>query len=377
VVKALKRIEKMVVAPFFAALLLLLAVAPPRQSVALTQPGFGPHPGPTAARSVTPTTYAVGSPLPRIQCTPGHTATVYAEGLSSPDGLAFSPAGVLHVAEETAGRVSQIGPTGQFTPVIAGLTSPEGIAFDDTGNLYVVEDVQAGRLVKRSSDGVTTTLATDLDAPEGVVWASDDRLHVTESNMQFVTDPADLRTRIAAVSSPGAVTRIITNTPTIHGTNVTFWSYAGLTVGPDGLLYVTNEISGQEITQTIVVIPGILTTTLTLSTTDSIFIVDPATGDRTLFASGLVAPEGLRFSAHGEFPLYVAEEDVGGDAGRLNRIESDGSHTPLCTGFFNIEDVAVDQKGWLYVSEDTSGLVILVTTTPPCRVYLPLILKSN
>jgi hypothetical protein len=156
------------------------------------------------------------------------------------------------------------------------------------------------------------------------------------------------------------VSRIITSTPTINGTDVAFWSYAGLAIGPDGLLYVTNEISGREITQTVVVVPGVLTLTFTLYTTDSIFAVDPTTGERTLFASNLVSPEGLRFSANGDFPLHVAEEDVGDGGGRLSQVESDGSHTPLCTGFFNIEDVAVDQKGWLYVSEDTSGLVILI-----------------
>jgi len=305
----------------------------------------------------------VGDPLPRIQCPQGYTATVYAEGLSSPDGLAFSPAGILHVAEETAGRVSQVGPTGRITPVITGLTSPEGIAFDDTGNLYVVEDVQAGRLVRRGSNGVVTTLATDLDAPEGVAWAADDILYVTESNMQFVTNPVHLQTRIAAVSPSGVVTRVITNTPALIGTDVVFWSHAGLATGPDGLLYVTNEISGREITHTVVVTPGVLTVTLTLYTTDSVFAVDPAAGSRSLLASDLVSPEGLHFSANGDFPLYVAEEDVGDGHGRLSRVESDGSHTPLCTGFFNIEDVTADQKGWLYVSEDTSGLVILIKPT--------------
>jgi sugar lactone lactonase YvrE len=310
----------------------------------------------------------VGDPLPRIQCPAGYTATVYAEGLSSPDGLAFGLAGILHVAEETGGRVSQIGPAGLITPIITGLTSPEGIAFDESGNLYVVEDVQAGRLVRRSPDGVTTTLATDLDAPEGVVGAAGGMLYVTESNAQFVTDPADLRTRVAAVSPSGAVTRIITSTPTISGTDVAFWSYAGLAMGPDGLPYVANEISGIEITHTVVVTPGVLTVTFTLSTTDSVFAVDPATGERTLFASDLASPEGLRFSANGDFPLYVAEEDVGDGEGRLSQVESDGSHTPLCTGFFIIEDVAVDQKGWLYVSEDTSGLVILIQ--PPVRYGL-------
>jgi hypothetical protein len=60
---------------------------------------------------------AVGDPIPRIQCPPGYTATLYAQGLSSPDGLAFSPSGVLHVAEETAGRGSRIGPGGGITTV--------------------------------------------------------------------------------------------------------------------------------------------------------------------------------------------------------------------------------------------------------------------
>ncbi len=313
-----------------------------------------------------------GVPLPRVRCAPGYTATIYVEGLSSPDGLAFSPAGVLHVAEETAGWVSQIGLTGGVTPVISGVTDPEGIAFDSFGSLYVVEDSQAGRVIKRSPDGVTTTLATDFDAPEGVAWASDDVLYVTESNMEFVTNPFDLQTRIAAVSSSGLVTRVITNTPIVNGTDVVFWSYAGLAIGPDGLLYVTNEISGKEITQTMV-LPGGFTLTFTLFTTDSVFTVDPDTGSRVLFASNLLSPEGLCFSADGDFPVYVAEEDVGDGTGRLSRVESDGSHTPLCTGFFNIEDVTVDRNGRLYVSEDTSGLIILVELNR--QVWLPIILR--
>jgi sugar lactone lactonase YvrE len=366
----------------FAALLLWLVVALPGQARDMAQPDFSLRLASATATNttsgttgVTLTASAVGDPLPRIQCIQDYTATIYARDLSSPDGLAFSPAQVLHVAEETAGRVSQIGPNGIVTPVITGLTMPEGIAFDDAGNLYVVQDTQAGRLVKRTTDGLTTTLATNLDAPEGIVWASDDALYVTESNIEFVENPADLRARSAVVSSSGTVTRIITTIPAIDGTDVAFWSYAGLTIGPDGLLYVTNEISGQEITQTVVVIPGFFTPTFTLSTTDSIFTVDPAAGTRALFASNLVSPEGLRFSAHGGFPLYVTEEDVGDGAGRLSRIESDGSHIPLCTGFLHVEDVAVDQKGWLYISEDASGLIILVKFRH--QVWLPLVLRQE
>jgi glucose/arabinose dehydrogenase len=138
---------------------------------------------------------AVGDPVPRIQCPAGYTARVYAEGLSSPDGLAFSPAGILYVAEETAGRVSRVEAYGSVTPVISGLANPEGIAFDSAGNLYVVEDVSGGRVVKMTTGGVTTTLATDLDAPEGVAWASDGTVYVTESNVQFTDNPLQYRTR--------------------------------------------------------------------------------------------------------------------------------------------------------------------------------------
>jgi sugar lactone lactonase YvrE len=287
---------------------------------------------------------AVGDSIPRIQCPAGYTATLYAQGLSSPDGLAFSPSGVLHVAEETAGRVSRIEPGGGITTVVSSLANPEGIAFDAAGNLYVVEDVEDGRLLQVTPSGDMTELATDLDAPEGVVWASDGTTYITESNVEF--NPSNLQTRVTAVVSP-SVTVLTTDTLS---------SYAGITWGADGLLYVTNELSG-----------------LWVGIDDSVFTVDPTTGTRTLFATDLRAPEGLRFAANGDFPLYVAEEDTGGGAGRLSRIEADGSHTPFCTGFGSIEDVAVDGSGRLYVSEDSSGWIIFIEY----KVYLPIIMRSD
>jgi alkaline phosphatase len=284
--------------------------------------------------------------IPRIQCPAGYVAKSYAEGLSLPDGLAFSPDGMLYVAEETAGRVSRIEADGTVTPVVTGLHFPEGIAFDTTGNLYVVEDVpeppdwSMGRLLRVAPDGTSTTLATNLEAPEGVVWAPGGTLYVTESNVQYTSSPFDFRTYVTAVPTSGPSTRILSN--------AWYWSYAGIARGPDGFLYVTNEASGT-------------------GTHDSVFRVNPATGARTLFASNLVSPEGLRFGADGDFPLYVAQEDTGSGAGVLSRVEANGTHTPLCTGFYSIEDVIQGDDGRLYVSEDTSGLVIVIEGEPPSR----------
>jgi hypothetical protein len=103
------------------------------------------------------------------------------------------------------------------------------------------------------------------------------------------------------------------------------------------------------------------------------FIITPTTGSRALFAGGMFTPEGLGTTASGDFPMYVAEENVGGGAGELSRVETDGSHTPLCSGLFKIEDVAIGSNGWLYVTEDVSGLIILIKPAHP--VFLPLLLR--
>jgi len=320
-----------------------------------------------------------GDLVPRIQCPPGYLAKVYMAGLNSPDGLAISPAGILHVVEERAGRVSRIDAEGTVTPVLTGLDTPEGITFDpQTGALYVVEDVENGRLIERSTGGTVTALAHGLEAPEGVTW-SNGTLYLTESNLQYA-ELEDIRTRIAAFSAPATLTRVITDTPVLDGTQVHAWSYSGIASGPDGRLYVANELSGYEITRTVVVIPGVLTATLTLSTTDSALIVDPGTGTRELFASGLTAPEGLRFSPGGGFPLYVAEEDLGPGRGRISVIDADGQHTPFCTGFLLIEDVAVDAEGTLYVSEDGSNTVIAIEREQIAVLrgsYLPLVFRPT
>lgn len=304
---------------------------------------------------------APGDLLPRIACPPGYTARIYAQGLVSPDGLAIDPSGGLYVAEERAGRVSRIDAAGNVTPVLEGLNHPEGIAFHAWfGDLYVVEDVADGRLLVMDRDGSVTTLAQGLEAPEGVSKVPGEPVYVTESNFQFSSVPG-LRTRIAAVERQGQVTRVITDTPVLEGGLVRAWSYAGIASGPDGRLYVTNELSGREIAGA-----------LTLSSTDSIFIIDPVAGTRELLASGLIAPEGLHFASGGEFPLYVAEEDVGGGHGRISAVDADGTHAPLCTGFMTIEDVAVDDRGTLYVSEDGSGTVIRIEPAPtaPSAVWI-------
>jgi hypothetical protein len=129
-------------------------------------------------------------------------------------------------------------------------------------------------------------------------------------------------------------------------TDSLLWSYSGITLGVDGLLYVANEASN-------------------VGTTDSIFQVDPVTGERKVFASDLTAVEGLSFSPGGGFPLFATEEDLGDGTGRLDLVQADGTHRVLCTGFRSPEGVVVDSKGNLYVTDHTMIVEIIAPDLLP------------
>lgn len=310
-----------------------------------------------------------GDPLPRISCTGTYTATIYAENLTSPDGLALSSTGQLYVAEEGSGELSLIGATGVVTPLVTGLSNPEGLTLDASGNLYIVEDANGGRLLQYQPNGTLITITTGLIGSENVTWsATGTPLHVTESNVEYISDPFDAKAWVTAIQLNGTKDRLITATPQISFPYVSFISYAGITWGPDGLLYLSNEAAGVEVSQP----PFILTTT------DSILTLNPDTVAQSVFAEGLTSPEGIRFTPDGNFPLYVVEEDLGSGDGWLSIVDNNGNVTAFCSGFQTIEDVQPAPDGSFFVSEDSTGLIIHLSpppTIPNTDTYLPLLLQ--
>lgn len=310
-----------------------------------------------------------GDPLPRISCTGTYTATIYAENLSSPDGLALSSIGQLYVAEEGSGEVSLIGATGTVTPLVMGLNNPEGLTLDTSGNLYIVEDANGGRLLQYQPNGTLITITTGLIGSENVTWAATGTpLHVTESNVEYISDPFDAKAWVTSVQLNGTKDRLITATPQISFPYVSFISYAGITWGPEGLLYLSNEAAGVEVSQP----PFILTTT------DSILTLNPNTVAQSVFAEGLTSPEGIRFAPDGNFPLYVVEEDLGSGDGWLSIVDDNGNITAFCSGFQTIEDVQPAPDGSFFISEDSTGLIIHLSpppTLPDPNTYLPLLLQ--
>src|SRR5262245_48684314 len=76
--------------------------------------------------------------------------SIFASGLSAPQGLVFDSGGNLFVAD--GGNIYKFNPLGVRTTFALGLNSPLGLAFDSAGNLFVAD----GDIYKFTQDGART-----------------------------------------------------------------------------------------------------------------------------------------------------------------------------------------------------------------------------
>jgi sugar lactone lactonase YvrE len=129
---------------------------------------------------------------------------VLASGLHDPVGVAFDLHGTPLVAESGAGRVVRLG--GPAKTVVDGLARPQGIAVAD-GTLYIVDA------------GAKEVIAVDL--------AGGGR-HTVASGL-------------AVGPPPGVEPKPLKGMPPFSGPQGPF---AGITVGPDGTLYVSADGDG-------------------------------------------------------------------------------------------------------------------------------------
>lgn len=273
-----------------------------------------------------------GDTLARITLPEGFVATVFSTGICGVDGLVFSSSGCLYAASEGNGAVYRMDEHGNTIMVADGLHNPEGLATDSSGLIYVTEDVEYGRLIAINPSGELFIICDSLQYPEGVVWIKEGIFAVTESSLEASTIPPVLT----------GVRRVDVNGSCPLFSSLYLWSCSDLIADSSGAIYVCNELSGYGFIQA------------------SLLRIDPYSGEWEVFCSGLRSCEGICCSVEGFFPLYVAEEDMGTGSGRLSTVDENGTVTTFAEGFYNIEDVAMDPSGGIYVSEDTTGMIILI-----------------
>ncbi len=305
----------------------------------------------------------VGDLLLRIVCSEDYEARVFATGLKAPDGLTCDSSGRILVVEETAGRVTRIEKDGTHRTMASGLKSPEGICLGENGEFFVVEDCADGRLLRFSKEGKRTVLATGLDASEGVLYMGR-TLYFTESTAQLIENKFAMHTRVSRMQRSEAGSNEFGQVEVLIERRLPY-SFAELSSNGPGRLLLTNEVANSIISA------GLMRLNLSTKKLD-------------VFALGLESPEGVcKADPTGatNLPLLIAEEHVSAlEGGRISRIVRSnkrddrdleasedpgqkkttplGKRSTLATGFETLEDVLVTPNKSIFVTEDSTGMII-------------------
>ena len=274
---------------------------------------------------------AQGNSLPEIQLPSGYTASVFCIDVNGADGLALSPSGDLYAVSEADGCIYRIDENGNKEIIASGFINPEGIAVSGSGMIYIVEDVEEGRLIGITPSGDIEIISENLSFPEGVDIAKDGSVLITESSLESRSVP--ILSVVRQVNTEGI--------RSVYS-SLYLWSFSDIAVDSSGIIYVCNELSGY----------GFISA--------SIIRIDPSDVSWSVFCRGLHACEGICFDVNGAFPMYIVEEDTGGGSGRISVVDEDGVASVFAEGFQNLEDIVVDRSGRIFVSEDTSGRIILI-----------------
>ena len=139
----------------------------------------------------------------------GGTVTVFATGLSAPDGLALDALGNLYEADKGSGNIYMFTPSGVRTTIASGLSYPEGVALDSSGRVYVTEAGNGN--IDRISGGVTSLFATlpANSAPSALAFDSSGNLYAAGFNSDAIykiTSSAAITTFATGLSEPQAIT---------------------------------------------------------------------------------------------------------------------------------------------------------------------------
>jgi sugar lactone lactonase YvrE len=175
---------------------------------------------------------------------PGGEAEYLATGFDQLYGIAAGSDGTVAFAELGAGRAHALR-DGATTVLADGLAEPTGVAVDRDGAVLVAEGA-AGRVV-RVDRGRAETVVDGLACPQGLAIAGD-TLYIVDAGAKEVVavEPASGRRWVLASglplgAPPGVTPKPLKGIAPFSGPQGPF---AGVTVGPDGTVYVAADGEG-------------------------------------------------------------------------------------------------------------------------------------
>jgi len=293
----------------------------------------------------------------------GDGGAATAASLNFPTGLVIDSAGALYIADGQNSRVRKVSPDGVIVtvagngqwgvpvdgiPATQSLISPGGVAVDAVGNLYIA-DTGHNKIRKVGAGGIITTVAgngaagfsgdggpataASLNYPCGVAVDGAGNLYISDSDNH----------RIRKVGTDGNISTIAGKQvlqPYFFGdggpaTNAVLNSPHGIVIDGAGNLYFTDG-SGRIRK---IGIDGIITSVAgggSLAASDGLY---------ALYA--MIDPHAIAVDISGN--LYISE----GRTYNVLKVGIDGLITkiatcPLCSGYADMQGVAVDLNGSVY-----------------------------
>ena len=229
--------------------------------------------------------YVVGQG-PMVTVDPG-SWNAYTTGFSAPYSVSVDQGGDLAVADETAGKVFELANgTSTWVSIGSGFAAPAATAFDTNSNLYIAD--------------------------------------FTNNNIVEIPN-----TSTTGGFTAGTQTTVVSSSVTFGGTALS--KPSGLTVGPDGVLYIADLGNKRVVTY------------------------NPFSGDTAVRVTGLTNPWGLAVDGAGN--LYIA--NTGG--GDVLEYSGGGVVTTLTpAGVTKPWGVVVDPSGSVIISDKATGNIVLV-----------------
>lgn len=177
---------------------------------------------------------------------------VFANGLSAPEGPVALPDGTWLIVEGGADRgcVTHISADGKTKRVIKKTGRPNGLALDARGSIWVAES-RVPSLLRLTMDGKAEIVATACDSepflfPNDLCFGPDGALYLTDSGVQIGNFAPDNKVRpdYANISYDGRVYRVNTETGAMQKIDGGIKFTNGIAIGPDGLLYANETLTG-------------------------------------------------------------------------------------------------------------------------------------
>jgi len=170
---------------------------------------------------------------------------VLASGYDRLMGIAAGSGDALVFAEYGRGRVLGLS-AGEVTELATGLEAPTGVAMAADGTCYVAES-GAGRIVKLGATGAADIALDGLQEPQGIAVHGDTLFIIDVGSKDLLTlDTATGAVRSLAENLPVGAPPGVVPVPlqAIGNLSGPMTSFAGITVGADGVVYVAGDGEG-------------------------------------------------------------------------------------------------------------------------------------